>query len=279
MRLSELEKALKEAHIQDARAEARLLFCHVTGTPAHKLPGCDPESNDERLPEALARRIKREPLAYILGQVSFYRETYTVTPDVLIPRSDTEILVEHAIKLLPTGAHFADFCTGSGCIAISVLAARPDCRATAYDISAAALKIARENAEKNGVADKIDFVCADLLSVPPALDGISAVLSNPPYIADAEMANLAPELAFEPENALRAPQEGFLFYQTFLSCYSPKSGIKSPPHFFFLFEIGHTQFPRLSQMAFEQGYTSACFPDLEGRDRVVLCRPILADLL
>ncbi len=279
MKLSTLEKALADAGIEDARTEARLLFCHVTGIPMHRLLGCDPDTEDTRLAQALSHRLRREPLAYILGYAPFYRETYKVTPAVLIPRADTEILVEHAIRLLPPNARFADFCTGSGCIAVSVLAARPDCRAVAYDISKEALAIARENAVSNGVADRIAFACADLLTEHVSLDGVAAVLSNPPYITDDEMSTLAPELSFEPEHALRAPEKGLLFYRTFLSRYSKKGLPSHAEAPFFLFEIGHTQFADVSRLAAQNGFSAACFPDLEGRDRVALCKPVLAHLL
>ena len=123
--------------------------------------------------EARRRLADGEPLAYILGEWSFYGEVYTVTPDVLIPRSDTEILVERLIRDLPQNGRFLDLCTGSGCVAISVAAHRPDLTCVAVDISAAALDIARKNAARNGVTERIRFVRGDVLGdLPDAGDGV-----------------------------------------------------------------------------------------------------------
>lgn len=276
MLLSDIEAAFAAAHIEDAREEARLLFCALTDTPAYRVHGEDPSSDAPRLIDAVARRLKNEPLAYILGEAAFYKEVYKVTPAVLIPRRDTEILVEHAIRLLPPNAHFLDFCTGSGCVAISVLATRTDCTASAYDISAEALAIAKENAERNGVASRIRFFCRDLRKGRVPTAGVAAILSNPPYVTDEEMNTLPPELSYEPKKALFGGTTGLSFYRTFLSSYSPAAlgAEKGDPSPFFLFEIGHRQLDAVAALATANGFTAECYPDLEGRDRVVLCRPI-----
>ncbi len=120
---------------------------------------------DPRDYEQAVRRLEnREPLAYVLGEWYFYDEVYRVSPACLVPRPDTEHLVEELIRRLPKGAVFADLCTGSGCIAISTLAHRPDCRAVAVDLSKDALALARENASLNGVADRVEFRHADVLA-------------------------------------------------------------------------------------------------------------------
>ncbi len=165
------------------------------------------------------RRLKaREPLAYILGEWYFYGETYHVTPDVLIPRSDTEILVETAIQRIPRGGVFADLCTGSGCIAVSVLCHRPDLTAAAVDISDSALKIAQENAVINGVGSRIEFINGDITS-----DGFAesllhnrtfdALLSNPPYIMSEIIGKLESEVLAEPRIALDGGHDGLRFYR------------------------------------------------------------------
>ena len=135
--------------------------------------------------DAYRRLEAREPLAYILGEWYFYGETYHVTPDVLIPRSDTEILVEAAIRRIPRGGVFADLCTGSGCIAVSVLCHRPDLTAVAVDITDSALKIARENAVINSVDKRVEFIRGDITSDSFAESLLNnrtfdALLSNPP---------------------------------------------------------------------------------------------------
>jgi replicative DNA helicase len=121
------------------------------------------ESDSPRLTRAVERRAKREPLQYIIGTAYFYGEKYKVTPDCLIPRFDTETLVDYAVKNLPSGAVFMDLCTGSGCVAISVLSHTKDTYAIAVDIDGGALAVAEENAHTNGVSDRIHLRRADLM--------------------------------------------------------------------------------------------------------------------
>lgn len=168
--------------------------------------------------EAYRRLEAHEPLAYILGEWYFYGEKYLVTPDVLIPRSDTEILVETAVKRIPFKGIFADLCTGSGCVAVSVLCHRPDLTAKAADISGAAIKIAHENAVLNGVDKRLDFFCGDItaLSFPEAFTGdrqFDALLSNPPYIVSETIGRLQPEVQAEPRIALDGGRDGLRFYR------------------------------------------------------------------
>ena len=171
----------------------------------------------------------------------------------------TEVLVEEACRLLPEGAHFTDLCTGSGCIALSVLAQRPDTTALAVDISAPALAVARRNAEALGLCDRIHFLAADVLrdSIPPS----RYLLSNPPYIQSEVIPTLAPELAHEPTLALDGGEDGLLFYRTMLSRFSPA---------LFLFEIGYDQGEALSLLGATQGYDVRILPDLGGCDRVAI---------
>ena len=266
--------ALRAAGIEEAENEARILFTEIGAIPSYKLHTENPNVDDPRLDDALAQRTHREPLAYILGEVSFYRETYRVSPDVLIPRADTEVLVEHAIRLLPPNAFFFDFCTGSGCIAVSVLAARPDCTACAVDISEKALALARDNAERNGVSDRLRIRGADLLREKIDVSEASAILSNPPYIAQSEQPSLAPELAYEPQGALFAEENGLHFYRHFLSAY--KDDIKEGK--FLLLEIGYTQKEALLSLAAEHHMLAEFFCDYGQNTRVALCRA-LADTL
>jgi release factor glutamine methyltransferase len=168
--------------------------------------------------DAYRRLEAREPLAYILGEWYFYNETYRVTPDVLIPRPDTEILVEAAIERIPRGGIFTDLCTGSGCIAISVLRHRPDLRAVAADISAAALDIARENAAANGVDCRLSFLWADMTTegfARPLTGGckFDALLSNPPYIKTDIIGSLEAQVRAEPAIALDGGEDGLRFYR------------------------------------------------------------------
>ncbi len=268
MKLSELTARLTAAGISDPAGEARILFRDLCGFSDWQLYGFDPEGPDGLLLRAAERRCAHEPLQYILGTVGFWRETYLVTPDCLIPRPDTELLVEQAVRLLPPGAHFADFCTGSGCIAISTLCTRKDTHADAFDISAGALAVADENARRCGVSDRISFCRADLLSGLP--DQIwDAVLCNPPYIPASDIPSLSPEVRCEPHPALDGGEDGLLFYRTLI----PAASRCLAPGGFLLFEIGWNQAAALRAMADEAGWSAQVFRDAGGRDRAVLLQP------
>ncbi|MBQ8350763.1 MAG: peptide chain release factor N(5)-glutamine methyltransferase [Clostridia bacterium] len=274
MRRAEIAARLRAAGIEDYNEEAKRLFCHFSGmSPALALaePGAD--CSAPALLAAIARREAREPLAYILEEAWFFDERYRVTPACLIPRQDTELLVEYAIEQLPTGALFADFCTGSGCIAISTLAHRPDARAEAYDISQAALALARENAEANGVRDRIFFHETDLLAArAPVFEKAryDMILSNPPYVTPAEWEEVAPELHHEPPVAFLGGEDGLVFYRHFITeCASllTKNGC-------FVFEIGYRQADGLRLLAEENGFTCEIRQDFGGRDRMAILKRI-----
>ena len=262
MKLSDLTRALRTAGIENPATEARLLFSFVTGASPAQLVGCDPASDDPRLAEVLARRVRHEPLCYITGEVGFCHEVYRVTPDCLIPRADTELIVETAVRLLPHGAHFADLCTGSGCIAVSTLASRTDCTADAYDIAEKALAIAGENAVRNGVAGRVRFLHRDLLTGEPDGD-YDAILSNPPYIRSDVLPTLAPELSYEPRIALSGGDDGMDFYRAILS----RAGKHLKKGGFFLFEIGYDQKEAVLSLASQHGYRAEVTYDLGGNPR------------
>ncbi len=265
----QIEDALRGAGIEDSGVEAKLLFSHFSGlSPAAMMAEPGAECNDPALQAAVARRLLREPLGYILGEVCFFGETYRVSPACLIPRGDTERLVETAIDMLPNGALFADFCTGSGCIAISVLAHRPDCRAVAFDISEDALALARENAGRNGVAGRVEFVRSDLLSDPaPHRRGdFAAILSNPPYLTEKDLETPQPEITHEPRQALAGGADGLVFYRHFLAY-----ATHGCP---FIFEIGAEQGGDIRSLAAAYGYRAEVTQDYEGRDRVAVLTKI-----
>ena len=259
-----------DAKIENAEYDAQLLmehFCAVSPSLLRAAP--DRDYDNASLEDAIRRRLAHEPLQYILGEWEFYRQKYEVSPDCLIPRADTEILVENAIRLLPIGAHFADLCTGSGCIAISTLVERPDTTAVALEKFPNTLALAERNAVKNGVAARFRGVLADVLSPTPALadDALfDAILSNPPYIPTKDIAALSPEVHAEPLVALDGGEDGLLFYRAILKNYTPmlkKEG-------FFLFEIGFDQADDL--IAFGKAHNFAhirVIRDFGDNDRVV----------
>ena len=268
MTYRQLCQKLQNAKIDDAQWDALYLMEHFCAVPPSVLrtePDRDYQSAE--LDAAVLRRLSHEPLQYILGEWDFYRQKYEVSPDCLIPRADTEILVETAIRLLPSGAHFADLCTGSGCIAVSTLAERPDTTAVALEKFPATLALAERNAAKNGVESRFCGMLFDVLSpLPFEACYFDAILSNPPYIPTKDIAALSPEVHAEPSVALDGGEDGLLFYRAILKNDAPllkKEG-------FFLFEIGYDQANDLISLAKEQNFAHVhVIRDLGGRDRVV----------
>ena len=261
---------LQDAKIENAEWDALCLmehFCSVSSTVLRTDPDRDYAS--KALEDALNRRLAHEPLQYILGEWEFYRQKYEVTPDCLIPRSDTEILVETAIRILPIKAKFADLCTGSGCIAISTLAERPDTTSVALEKFPATLTLAQRNAQKNGVDTRFCGILEDVLASPIQLAKhapFDAILSNPPYIPTKDIATLSPEVHAEPFAALDGGKDGLIFYRAILKNYAPL--LKEDG--FFLFEIGFDQAQSLTALAKEQNFKHIrVIRDFGGNDRVV----------
>lgn len=267
MKLSDAVELLRKSGVPNPAYDARELFMRVGKVSRSALISGDAECSLPELLDALERRRKREPLQYILGEVGFYRESYLVSPDCLIPRSDTEILVDYAVKNIPDGEKFLDLCTGSGCVAISTLKNTKSTTAVAIDISPNALKIAERNAEKNGVSDRIEFIEAD------ARESFSdekfyAILSNPPYVSERAYGELEPELYFEPKIALVGESEGLEFYKAITSY--AKDKIKNDG--FIAFEIGYDQAESLTAIAEENELSCSITKDLSGNDRVAVLK-------
>jgi release factor glutamine methyltransferase len=170
--------------------------------------------------ELLKRRLKREPLAYITGEKEFWSRSFQVNPDVLIPRPETEHLIEAVLEKFPdqNGAYrFCDIGTGSGCIAVTLACEYPRAHIVATDISEAALKVAHNNAQKHQVSERISFQAGDLLQALGKGDGpFHAIISNPPYVARHEMQQLEAELAYEPQAALTDDADGLQYLDAIL---------------------------------------------------------------
>ena len=267
MKLSQAIEILKAAGIDDPKHECRILFSSIGKVDLSKLVGCDYEIESEELRAAVMARSERFPLQYILGKANFYREEYEVTPDVLIPRSDTEILVDYAVKNLPCGARFIDLCTGSGCVAISTVKNTKKTSATAVDISEDALKIAKKNAENNGVADRILFKQLDVLAKVEE-GSYHALLSNPPYVKKQAYEKLEPELYKEPKLALVGENDGLIFYERIIPDYKAKIDDDG----FMAFEIGYDQGEALLKLAYLNSMKCEIIKDLSGLDRVAVLR-------
>ena len=191
--------------------DTRVLLCHALGlTRVQLITRADhllTDAEAARLATLLARRAAGEPVAYLTGEREFYGLPFQVTPAVLIPRPDTELLVELACERLPRGGSVLDMGTGSGAIAVAIAHARPDARVSALDASAAALALARANAARNGV--QVDFLQSDwyaALSLSPRR--FDMIVSNPPYIVAGDRHLSEGDLRFEPVDALTDHADG-----------------------------------------------------------------------
>ncbi len=207
----------KKGIADTARLDAELLLAEVLGCERIDLYLRFDQAVDEpqrsEFRELVRQRGDRRPTKQILGRCEFMSHTFTVTPDVLVPRPDTETLVESVLAELPDAPpSVCDICTGSGNIAVSIALARPDASLHATDLSAKALDVARLNAEKHGVLDRVTFAAGDLFE--PLADcgltgSVDCVVSNPPYVSESELAGLMPEVAkYEPHEALLSGDAG-----------------------------------------------------------------------
>lgn len=217
----------------------------------------------EEYRKLLERRGTHLPLQQITGEQEFMGISFLVNDRVLIPRQDTETLVEEVLKLVPAGAECLDVCTGSGCIIISLMKLVPGLRGTACDISGAALEVARENARRQGV--DVDFRQGDLFG--PIGGRFDVIVSNPPYIPTAEIGELMEEVRlFEPVEALDGREDGLHFYRR-LAAESPEY-LKDGG--WLLVEIGCDQGAQVAELFRRAGFSEVTVrKDLAGLDRVV----------
>jgi release factor glutamine methyltransferase len=233
------------------------------------------ELQAERARSLLKRRAAREPLQYLLGTQEFRGLDIAVTPDVLIPRPETELLVEEALRAVVDRKEpaIADVGTGSGCVAVALAQARRDATLYALDLSAPALAVARRNAERHGVGDRIRFIRADLLGAfgEASAETFDVIVSNPPYIPELEVERLQPEIAhYEPRVALAAGKDGLDFYRRLLQEAPPLL----KPGGCLIMELGCGQFEAVKQLTFCRGAFDAveCCKDAAGIERVFVAR-------
>lgn len=202
--------------------ETRMLLCHVTGyTRVQLITQSELHLSDgqlEQLNHLTAQRLAGEPIAYLLGQREFFGLTFKVSPDVLIPRPDTELLVELALERTAHGDHLLDLGTGSGAIAIAIAAQDRQIKVSAADISPAALDIARFNATQLLAAHtEIQFHLSDWYSAIPA-QKFHTIVSNPPYIVKDDLHLSQGDLRFEPIDALTDHSDGLSAYRKIIDC-------------------------------------------------------------
>lgn len=236
----------------EAVLDTNLLARHVLGWSRAEMQMRQddplPAGFEDAFSALIERRARREPAAYIRGRQEFWSREFEVTPEVLIPRPETELIVEEVLNLMPVDApalprRVADIGTGSGCIAVSVAAERPNVHVVATDISRPALKVARRNADAAGVAPRIEFLeCAYLSGTTGAFDFI---LANPPYISEAEYEELAPEVReYEPQTALLAGDDGLRDIRQIVDV----AAERLKPGGTLFMEIGHTQGEALAEL-------------------------------
>lgn len=264
----QITAALAAAEIEDAGYEADLMFRHVTGRSRLTFPQDELLASDaaDALRQLCAARCTRRPLQYLFGEWGFYNIVLKVGDGVLIPRADTEVVVEKALELIaPCKApRVLDLCAGSGAIGLAIKHERPDADVTCVELSPEALYYLRENAAKEGAA----VVQADVLGYEQQLpdDYYDIILSNPPYVTDEEYAKLKPELAYEPKMALVATQQGLRFYDYITKAYANKLAKGG----WLCFEIGATQCAAVRDFFEKSGYTEMeSLKDYGGFDRCV----------
>jgi len=256
-----------------ARLDAEVLVMHVCGLDRSGLIARGhavlSDAQERRLEELLARRRSGEPVAYLTGTREFWSMDFVVSPATLIPRPETELLVEKALERIPPDAPWtiADLGTGSGAIALAIASERPRCRLIATDISPAALEVARANAESFGLTN-VEFHHGDWFT-PLADEMFDMIVSNPPYVCVADPHLEAGDVRFEPRQALIAGSDGL----DAICHIASAAGRCLKPDGSLLFEHGWNQGGTVSELLRRMGYRDiVCSPDLAGHARVTGCR-------
>lgn len=279
--LQEAAYLLSAAGIASARLDAEILLRHVLEMKQEALflNHARPLTGEEQqlFRRVLARRTAREPLAYITGSKEFWSLDFLVTRDVLVPRPETECLVETALQLVGQGdesgsLRILDLGTGSGVVAVCLHKELPDAEIWATDISSAALDIARINGDRCGVGAMIHWLQGDLFAPLAGRTGsFKLIVSNPPYIRTGELASLAPEIhAWEPRSALDGGADGLNYYKRIIA--EGHRYLAAGGHI--VLEIGADMADKVARLfASTESYTEACVHrDYAGKDRVVAAK-------
>jgi release factor glutamine methyltransferase len=282
--LREASRRLISAGIASGALDAEVLLGHVLSAGREQMvlaANTTLTHTDLRAYERLlARRLKREPAAYITGKREFWSLEFHVTPDVLIPRPETETLVEVALKSArdfgsAEPLRIIDLGTGSGAIAVALAAELANAEIWATDVSAAALSVARDNARRNHVADKIQFVAGDLLGEINRAEPFHLIVSNPPYISSADIDALEPEVShWEPRAALDGGPDGLDYYRRIAA----QAFHYLAPSSVLAVEIGAGMGEAVAAL-FKQAadcYDVTVQKDYAGKQRVVVARKIVA---
>lgn len=260
---------LEAKQIDNAKLDARYLLEAICNTNRNDLLAHgDREVSEEsyqQYQQAIYKRGQHIPLQHITGLQEFMGLQFKVNEYVLIPRQDTEVLVEEAMLHLHDGMRILDMCTGSGCILLSLLNYSNDCAGTGVDLSAEALAVARENAESLGIT--ADFLQSDLFQQIDSSEKYDILVSNPPYIRTKVVEDLMPEVReHEPMLALDGKEDGLFFYRRIIT----ECGAYLHGGAFVLFEIGYDQGQQVKELMEQQGFIEVTvIQDFAGLDRVV----------
>ena len=274
-----LRNRLRDAGIEAAALEARLIAATAAGKSTEKLLRdmrfYATDEVEKRAEAMVRRRLAGEPVAYITGVWEFRGLPMEVSRDVLIPRVDTEVLAETAIKYLKdTGrldARVLDLCSGTGCIGCAIAAELPRVRVVLSDVSPEAMEISRRNVSRNGLDGRISFLPADVMKLPPLMTGsFDLVVSNPPYIPTVEIMTLDPSVRdYEPVWALDGGEDGLDFYRAILKNWH--GVIRQGGEL--MFEVGEEQAERVKDLMRMAGLREArSVLDTRGVERVVTAR-------
>ena len=268
-------RQLKAAGIPAAQLEAREIVCYAAGKGREEffrdLPLYASDMVEARVKELTARRLAGEPVAYIIGEWEFYGLTLNVSPEVLIPRMDTEVLAEEAIlaaRKAGEGCRVLDLCAGSGCVGLAVAANVPECRVVLADLSEGALRVCRQNIRRCGLSSRVISVTADAMLPPlPNLWDFDVIACNPPYIPAGDIPGLDSSVRdYEPHMALDGGEDGLDFYRSVCSRW--KGALRLGGRL--LFEVGMGQASDVELILAENGFEDVqSIQDTQGIWRVV----------
>ncbi len=268
---NDTKRQLESFKIEDYVFEAKQIIKHITGfTNAEIIMNAGKELTQfqqNNLTAIIKQRSIRYPLQYIIGEWGFYGGTYKVGPGVLIPRADTETLIDTALDFLRQreNVNVLDLCTGSGCIAITIAREKKSAKVTAVEKYEEAMRYAKENAQINKV-ENVEFILGDVLIGSGNDKKYDLIVSNPPYIPPSEMNITSPEVAFEPETALLGGEDGLEFYRAITENYKQalvEGGM-------LMFEVGINEDKKVSEILKSNGFQNiTTVKDASGINRVV----------
>ena len=273
-----VRNALRDAGVEAANVEARLIVASASGKTTAKLLQdmrlYATDAVEKKAADMLGRRLAGEPVAYITGVWEFRGLPMEVSPDVLIPRVDTEVLADEAINWLLQNrreARVLDLCSGTGCIGCAIADALPQSHVVLADISAEAIDLSRRNVARNGLAGRVSYMLADATKAPPVMSGMfDRIVSNPPYIATMDILTLDPSVRdYEPIWALDGGDDGLDFYRAIADNWLPslrQGGM-------LMFEVGEEQAAEVKAIMRAHGmHDAVSVLDTRGVERVVKAR-------